>query len=81
MVGDVTQPAVLREHALLADGERGAVIGPHGDISWLCVPAWQDEPVFAGLLGGSGVYSVTPTDPWHVWGGSYRAPSLVWRSR
>ena len=32
-------PQVLRDYALLADGERGALIGPQGDLAWLCVPA------------------------------------------
>lgn len=74
-------PSVLRDLALLADGERGAVIGPQGDIVWLCVPRWHDEPVFTSLLGGHGAFTVTPADPWHVWGGSYEPASLVWRSR
>jgi hypothetical protein len=38
-------------------------------------------PVFAGLLGGRGTYTVTPADPWHVWGGYYETGSLIWRSR
>jgi alpha,alpha-trehalase len=73
-------PHVLREYALLADGERGALIGPRGDISWLCLPGWHDDPVFADLLGGPGKYSVTPTGR-HVWGGSYEPATLIWRSR
>jgi hypothetical protein len=32
------RPHVLREYSLIADGERGAVIGPDGAISWLCAP-------------------------------------------
>ena len=36
---DLPTPRVLREYALVADGERGAVIGPDGSIAWLCVPA------------------------------------------
>lgn len=31
-------PHVLREYVLLGDGERGAVLGPRGDIVWMCVP-------------------------------------------
>ncbi|GAA1846862.1 glycoside hydrolase family 15 protein [Brevibacterium marinum] len=72
------RPQVLREHALIADGERGGVIGPHGNILWMCVPRWHDEPVFATLIGGRGEYTVTPSDSWNVWGGSYRPGSLVW---
>lgn len=73
-------PHVLREYALLADGERGAVLGPRGDIVWMCLPRWDSESVFAALLGGPGAYSITPVGP-YVWGGSYEANSMIWRSR
>jgi alpha,alpha-trehalase len=73
-------PHVLREYALIADGERGALVGPRGDISWLCLPRWHDDPVFSDLLGGSGTYTVTPAGR-HVWGGFYEPASLIWRSR
>src|SRR4029078_5861288 len=36
-------PQVLREYAVLADGERGAVLGPRGVIVWLCAPAWDSD--------------------------------------
>ena len=36
-------PHALRDYALLADGERGALIGPDGAISWMCAPTWHDE--------------------------------------
>lgn len=74
-------PHVLREYALIADGERGALIGPRGDIAWLCVPTWHDDAVFSALLGGPGVYAVTPTDPRFTWGGYYENGTLIWRSR
>ena len=32
-------PDALRDYALLAGGERGAIIGPRGEIAWLCAPA------------------------------------------
>lgn len=79
--GPEVRPHVLREYALLADGVRGALVGPDGHVVWLCVPHWHDQPVFAALLGGRGGYQVAPTDPWAVWSGSYRPGSLVWRSR
>jgi GH15 family glucan-1,4-alpha-glucosidase len=79
--GDILEPRVLREYALVADGERGAVIGPDGSVAWLCVPRWDSEAVFSGLLGGPGRYTVGPADPWHVWGGYYESGSLIWRSR
>jgi alpha,alpha-trehalase len=73
-------PHVLREYAVLADGERGALIGPRGEISWLCLPRWHDDPVFSDLLGGPGRYAITPLGRF-VWGGFYEPSSLVWRSR
>jgi alpha,alpha-trehalase len=73
-------PHVLREYALLADGERGALVGPHGDIVWMCFPHWDSDAVFSALVGGGGVYSITP-EATHVWGGYYEPGSLIWRCR
>lgn len=74
-------PRVLREYSFIADGERGAVIGPDGEIVWLCAPRWDSPAVFASLIGGRGGYAVTPADGWRVWGGHYEPGSLIWRSR
>jgi hypothetical protein len=71
---------VLREYALIADGERGIVVGPHGEMVWLCFPHWDSPAVFASLIGGGGGYQITPVAD-HVWGGSYEPASLIWRSR
>ncbi len=76
----VLPPHVLREYVLLADGERGAVLGPHGEIVWMCVPRWDSDAVFSSLIGGRGGYAITPTEH-HVWGGYYEPGSLIWRSR
>jgi GH15 family glucan-1,4-alpha-glucosidase len=77
---EVTAPHVLREYSLLADGARGALVGPRGEISWLCAPRWDSGSVFSSLIGGQGVYAVTPRDI-HVWGGYYEPGTLIWRSR
>ncbi|HEY9242764.1 MAG TPA: glycoside hydrolase family 15 protein [Streptosporangiaceae bacterium] len=77
----VVTPRVLREYALVADGERGALIAPDGSVAWLCMPRWDSPAVFSGLLGGPGRYSVTPADPWYVWGGYYEDGTLIWHSR
>lgn len=77
-VGDLG-PHVLREYALLADGRRGALVGPRGDICWMCVPSWESDAVFAALIGGAGSYRVTPLGRF-VWGGHYEPGSLIWRS-
>ncbi len=73
-------PTVLRQYALVADGERGVVVGPRGEMVWLCFPRWDSPAVFASLVGGGGGYQVVPTTR-YVWGGSYEPGSLIWRSR
>jgi alpha,alpha-trehalase len=73
-------PHVLRDYALLADGERGILVGPRGDFVWMCFPAWESDGLFATLIGGGGGYAVTPKEPF-VWGGYYEPGSLIWRSR
>jgi hypothetical protein len=75
-----TTPHVLREYALLADGERGILVGPRGDFVWMCFPRWDGDAVFASLIGGQGSYAVTPRGRF-VWGGSYEPGGLIWRNR
>jgi len=73
-------PQVLRDYALVADGARGALVGPRGAMVWLCAPDWHDDAVLASLLGGRGVFAVTPTHPF-VWGGAYEDGTLIFRHR
>ncbi len=70
----------LRDYALVADGERGALVGARGEITWLCFPRWDSPAVFAGLIGGGGGYAVSPVGRF-VWGGYYEPGTLVWRNR
>ncbi len=72
-------PHVLREYALLADGERGVLVGPRGDFAWMCFPRWDGEGIFSSLIGGGGSYAVTPRGR-YVWGGYYEPGTLIWRS-
>lgn len=74
-------PHVLRAYSLLAYGERGALVGPRGDIAWMCAPRWHDSALFASLIGAESPYAVTPSDPRYVWGGRYEDGTLIWRSR
>jgi hypothetical protein len=74
------RPHVLRDYALLADGERGILVGPRGDFAWMCFPHWDSAALFSSLIGGSGTYTVTPTGRF-VWGGYYEPRSLIWHSR
>jgi hypothetical protein len=76
----VTRPHVLRDYAFIADGERGALIGPEGDVAWMCFPRWDSDGLFSELIGGGGTYAVRPRGRC-VWGGYYERGSLIWRSR
>ncbi len=76
----IGRPHTLRDYSLIADGERGALVGPHGDIVWMCFPHWHDPALFSALIGGGGAYAVTPTGR-YVWGGYYEPGSLIWHSR
>src|SRR5205807_2968148 len=55
-LGEIGAPHILREYALVADGERGAVVGPRGDFTWMCFPRWDSDGCFATLIGGQGTY-------------------------
>ena len=76
----VGEPHVLREYALLADGERGVLVGPRGDFVWMCFPRWESPALFSTLIGGAGCYAITPRERF-VWGGYYEPGSLIWHSR
>ncbi len=81
MANGLCPPWVLREYAVLADGERGAVVDPEGRIVWLCAPRWHSDAVFSSLIGGGGFFGVEPEDRWHVWGGYYEDGTLIRVSR
>jgi GH15 family glucan-1,4-alpha-glucosidase len=78
--GATAVPHPLREYALLADGERGALVGPRGDLAWMCFPRWHDDAAFCALLGGRSAYAVSPAGRF-TWGGFYEPGGLIWRSR
>jgi alpha,alpha-trehalase len=70
----------IRDFAFIADGNRGALIGPNGDVSWMCFPGWSDPAVFAKLLDPKGIFDIYPVDHF-VTGGHYEESSLIWHSR
>lgn len=81
VIQEPKSPHVLREYAMIADGERAALIGPHGDVAWMCAPHWDSAAVFSSLIGGGGTFAVTPISARYVWGGSYQDGTLIWTSR
>ncbi|MEV5551356.1 hypothetical protein AB0L35_35405 [Streptomyces sp. NPDC052309] len=40
----------LEELGLIGDGATAALVGLDGSVPWLCVPGFDDEPQFCGLL-------------------------------
>jgi alpha,alpha-trehalase len=35
-------PQVLGSYAFIAEAERGCLIGPRGDVAWMCTPTpWE----------------------------------------
>ncbi|WAP53729.1 glycoside hydrolase family 15 protein [Streptomyces sp. S465] len=72
-----SSPWTLREYAFLGDGERGALVGPRGEMAWLCAPRWHSDAVFSTLIGGPGEYLLGPEDHWNVWGGFYEEGTLI----
>jgi GH15 family glucan-1,4-alpha-glucosidase len=78
--GPALAPHALRDYALLADGERGVLVGPRGDFAWMCFPRWHDDALFSALIGGDACYTVSPAGRF-VWGGQYEEGTLIWRSR
>lgn len=70
----------IRDFAFVADGNRGALIGPNGDISWMCFTGWPDPAAFAKLLDSKGIFDIYPIDQF-VTGGHYEESSLIWHSR
>jgi GH15 family glucan-1,4-alpha-glucosidase len=70
---------VLRDYALLADGERGIILGPGGDVAWMCFPRWDSPACFASMAGGRGTFAIAPRER-YTWGGYYER-GLIWRHR
>jgi alpha,alpha-trehalase len=52
----------LEDLGLIGDGATAALVGLDGSIPWLCVPEFDAEPLFCGLLDHAkgGQFSVTP---------------------
>ena len=76
----LNSPGVLRDYAPLADGERGALVGPQGEVAWLRSPRWDSPALPSAPIGGAGAYRVQP-EARHVWGGHDADGTRMWRDR
>jgi alpha,alpha-trehalase len=52
----------LEDLGLIGDGATAALVGRDGSLPWLCVPGFDSEPLFCGLLDHAkgGKFGVTP---------------------
>jgi hypothetical protein len=54
----------LEDLGLIGDGTTSALVGLDGSIPWMCLPRFDSEPLFCGLLdhGRGGHFTVAPDD-------------------
>ncbi|WP_031518602.1 glycoside hydrolase family 15 protein [Streptomyces sp. NRRL F-5123] len=54
----------LEDHGLIGDGTTAALVGLDGSISWMCLPRFDSDPLFCGLLDRArgGHFTVAPED-------------------
>ncbi len=54
----------IEDHGLIGDGTTAALVGRDGSIPWLCVPRFDDLPLFCGILDSArgGAFRLAPTE-------------------
>ena len=72
-------PQNVGDYALVGDSRTAALIDPWGSVDWMCLPAFDGEPVFARLLAGEGggSFSIVPAGAWNLVDRRYRPHTAV----
>jgi GH15 family glucan-1,4-alpha-glucosidase len=75
----VRDPTPIEVYGLVGDTRTAALVGPDGAIDWLCIPAFDGQPVFARLVGGpaAGTFRICPAGPAAVADRRYRPESAT----
>ena len=52
----------IEDHGLIGDGITAALVGRDGAISWMCLPRFDSQPLFCGILDAErgGAFKLTP---------------------
>ncbi|BDT92472.1 hypothetical protein IFM12275_24480 [Nocardia sputorum] len=53
----------LEDYGLIGDGATAALVGLDGSIPWMCLPRFDAEPLFCGLLDRATGGHFTPAPP------------------
>lgn len=61
----------IGDFGLIGEVSTAALVGRDGTVAWLCVPHFDDEPLFASILDADrgGGFQLSPAD---AWGGRQR---------
>jgi GH15 family glucan-1,4-alpha-glucosidase len=74
-------PVALRieDYGIIGDTHTAALVGRNGSIDWLCLPRFDSDACFAGILGDDshGYWRISPATEDHEVRRRYRGDSLV----